>query len=153
MYKRQPKDVVKGYELGVNNYIKKPFLAEELDAHIGALLKLKQGVSAKNESETYRIGESYVFDAAHAILRYLVSGVEKTLTEREVGLLKMLCVKMGEVVKREVILSTFWEKEDDYFASRSLDVFVTRLRKLLIEDEKVQIKTLKGVGISLVCLP
>lgn len=148
-----PKDVVKGYELGVNNYIKKPFLAEELDAHIGALLKLKQGVSAKNESETYRIGESYVFDAAHAILRYLVSGVEKTLTEREAGLLKMLCVKMGEVVKREVILSTFWEKEDDYFASRSLDVFVTRLRKLLIEDEKVQIKTLKGVGISLVCLP
>ena len=136
-----PKDVVKGYELGVNNYIKKPFL------------KLKQGVSAKNESETYRIGESYVFDAAHAILRYLVSGVEKTLTEREAGLLKMLCVKMGEVVKREVILSTFWEKEDDYFASRSLDVFVTRLRKLLIEDEKVQIKTLKGVGISLVCLP
>ncbi len=94
-----------------------------------------------------------MFDAAHAILRYLVSGVEKTLTEREAGLLKMLCVKMGEVVKREVILSTFWEKEDDYFASRSLDVFVTRLRKLLIEDEKVQIKTLKGVGISLVCLP
>jgi len=92
-----------------------------------------------------------VFDAAHAILRYLVSGVEKTLTEREAGLLKMLCVKMGEVVKREVILSTFWEKEDDYFASRSLDVFVTRLRKLLIEE--VQIKTLKGVGISLVCLP
>lgn len=55
-----------------------------------------------------------MFDAAHAILRYLVSGVEKTLTEREAGLLKMLCVKMGEVVKREVILSTFWEKEDDY---------------------------------------
>ena len=49
-----------------------------------------------------------MFDAAHAILRYLVSGVEKTLTEREAGLLKMLCVKMGEVVKREVILSTFW---------------------------------------------
>ena len=81
-----------------------------MDAHIGALLKLKQGVSAKNESETYRIGESYVFDAAHAILRYLVSGVEKTLTEREAGLLKMLCVKMGEVVKREVILSTFGRK-------------------------------------------
>lgn len=148
-----PKDVVKGYELGVNNYIKKPFLAEELDAHIGALLKLKQGVSARNESEMYRIGESYVFDAAHAVLRHLVSGTEKTLTEREASLLKMLCVKIGEVVKREIILSTLWEKEDDYFASRSLDVFVTRLRKLLAEDEKVQIKTLKGVGISLVCLP
>lgn len=51
-----------------------------------------------------------MFDAAHAILRYLVSGVEKTLTEREAGLLKMLCVKMGEVVKREVILSTFGRK-------------------------------------------
>ena len=49
-----PKDVVKGYELGVNNYIKKPFLAEELDAHIGALLKMKQGMGAANESEVYQ---------------------------------------------------------------------------------------------------
>lgn len=76
-----------------------------------------------------------MFDAAHAILRYLVSGVEKTLTEREAGLLKMLCVKMGEVVKREVILSTFGRKRM-IICITQFGCFVTRLRKLLIEDEK-----------------
>lgn len=144
-----PKDVVKGYELGVNNYIKKPFLAEELDAHIGALLKMKQGRGAKNESETYKIGEDYVFDAPHAVLKH-VSGTERTLTEREAKLLQILCEKKNEVVKREAILSQLWEaEEDDYYASRSLDVFVARLRKVFAEDERVNIKTVKGVGLCL----
>ena len=93
-----PKDVVKGYELGVDNYVKKPFLPEELDAHIRALLRRKP----------------------------------------------------GEVVRREVILDKFWNTEDDYFASRSLDVFVTKLRKLLSVDEQVKIKTVKGIGLMLV---
>ncbi|WP_455674610.1 response regulator transcription factor [Phocaeicola sp.] len=143
-----PKDVVKGYELGVNNYIKKPFLADELDAHIGALLKMKQGKGARNESEVYRIGDDYFFDAPHAVLKQ-ASGASKTLTEREAKLLQMLCEKKNEVVKREAILAKLWDTKDDYFASRSLDVFVARLRKLLAEDEKVQIKTVKGVGLSL----
>lgn len=144
-----PKDVVKGYELGVNNYIKKPFLAEELDAHIGALLKMKQGNGAKNESEVYKIGKNYVFDAAHAVLRQTPSGEQKTLTEREARLLQMLCEKKNEVVRREAILSKLWDTEDDFFASRSLDVFVNRLRKLFADDEQVQIKTIKGIGLSL----
>ncbi len=74
--------MVKGYELGVNNYIKKPFLAEELDAHIGALLKMKQGMGAANESEVYQIGENYTFDAVHAVLK-CSSCVQKTVTKRE----------------------------------------------------------------------
>lgn len=143
-----PKDVVKGYELGVNNYIKKPFLAEELDAHIGALLKMKQGIGAKNESEVYKIGENYVFDAAHAVLKH-TSGVQKTLTEREAKLLQMLCERKNDVVRREAILSKLWDTDDDFFASRSLDVFVTRLRKFFADDEQVQIKTVKGVGLCL----
>lgn len=114
-----PKDVVKGYELGVNNYIKKPFLADELDAHIGALLKMKQGVSARNESGVYKIGENYAFDTAHAVLRHS-SGMQRTVTEREAKLLKMLCEKKNEIVKREAILSALWDTEADYFASRSL---------------------------------
>lgn len=143
-----PKDVVKGYELGVNNYIKKPFLAEELDAHIGALLKMKQGMRAANESEVYQIGENYVFDAVHAVLKR-PSCAPKTITEREAKLLQMLCEKKNEVVRRDAILSKLWDTEDDFFASRSLDVFVTRLRKLLADDEGVQIKTVKGVGLCL----
>lgn len=143
-----PKDVVKGYELGVNNYIKKPFLAEELDAHIGALLKMKQGIGAKNESEIYKIGGYYVFDAAHAVLKQ-PSGVERTITEREAKLLQLLCEKKNEVVRRDAILSKLWDTENDYFASRSLDVFVNRLRKLFTDDGQVQIKTIKGVGLCL----
>lgn len=143
-----PKDVVKGYELGVNNYIKKPFLAEELNAHITALLRLTNGIRSCDVSSVYAIGYLYEFDAGQAILRQK-NGEEKTLTEREAHLMRMLCEHKGEVVKREMILSQQWNTDDDYFASRSLDVFVSRLRKLLSEDDSVQIKTVKGVGLVL----
>ena len=143
-----PKDVVKGYELGVNNYIKKPFLAEELNAHITALLRLTNGIRSCDVSSVYAIGYLYEFDAGQAILRQK-NGEEKTLTERETHLMRMLCEHKGEVVKREMILSQLWNTDDDYFASRSLDVFVSRLRKLLSEDDSVQIKTVKGVGLVL----
>lgn len=143
-----PKDVVKGYELGVNNYIKKPFLAEELNAHITALLRLTNGIRSCDVSSVYAIGYLYEFDAGQAILRQK-NGEEKTLTEREAHLMRMLCEHKGEVVKREMILSQLWNTDDDYFASRSLDVFVSRLRKLLSEDDSVLIKTVKGVGLVL----
>lgn len=143
-----PKDVVKGHELGVNNYIKKPFLAEELNAHITALLRLTNGIRSCDVSSVYAIGYLYEFDAGQAILRQK-NGEEKTLTEREAHLMRMLCEHKGEVVKREMILSQLWNTDDDYFASRSLDVFVSRLRKLLSEDDSVQIKTVKGVGLVL----
>lgn len=143
-----PKDVVKGYELGINNYIKKPFLAEELDAHIGALLKMQQGRAASDESDVYAIGADYVFDARQAVLKRKACW-QKTLTEREAKLLRMLCEKKNEVVKRETILSRLWDTEEDFFASRSLDVFVSRLRKLFADDAQVQIKTVKGVGLCL----
>ena len=116
-----PKNVLKGYELGANNYIKKPFIPEELDAHIHALLKLSKGEKSKDESECYKIGKEYVLDATHAILKHS-SGENKTLTAREAGLLQMLCENRGDVVRREAILDKFWNTEDDYFASRSLDV-------------------------------
>ena len=144
-----PKDVVKGYELGVDNYVKKPFLPEELDAHVHALLKLSKGEKSKDTSQCYKIGKEYVLDATHATLKH-ASGVNKTLTVRETGLLQMLCEKRGDVIRREAILDKFWNTEDDYFASRSLDVFVTKLRKFLSEDESVTIKTVKGVGLILI---
>lgn len=121
-----PKDVVKGYELGVNNYIKKPFLAEELNAHILALLKLTKGIRSVNEEEILHLGTSFIFEAGHALLKQ-TGGKEQTLTEREAALLRILCENKNKVVKREAILERLWNTDDDYFASRSLDVFVSRL--------------------------
>lgn len=133
----------------ITSYIKKPFIPEELDAHVHALLKLSKGEKSKDTSQCYKIGKEYVLDATHATLKH-ASGVNKTLTVRETGLLQMLCEKRGDVIRREAILDKFWNTEDDYFASRSLDVFVTRLRKFLSEDESVTIKTVKGVGLILI---
>lgn len=143
-----PKDVVEGYELGVNNYIKKPFLAEELNAHITALIRLTKGIKARDTHTLYPIGKLFSFDAAHALLHHR-NEPDKTLTEREARLLQLLCENKREVVKREAILAQLWDTEEDYFASRSLDVFISRLRKLLAADETVQIKTVKGIGLML----
>ena len=71
------------------------------------------------------------------------------LTAREADLLRMLCEHKGQIVRRKVILSRLWNTEEDYFASRSLDVFVSRLRKLLVADDTVELKTVKGVGLML----
>ena len=142
-----PKDVTSGYKLGANNYVKKPFIPEELDAHIQALLKMKQGGRTRNEANRYEIGR-FLLDASHATLR---TGDEKNilLTVREAQILELLAQNKGEVVKREIILSRFWNTEDDYFASRSLDVFINKLRKILADDSSVEIKTVKGIGLML----
>ena len=142
-----PKDVVKGYELGVDNYVKKPYLPEELDAHIRALLRVKQGVT-KEEIQAFTIG-SYTLTPSQATLRH-ASGTSQLLTPKENGILELLFRKPGEVVRREVILDKFWNTEDDYFASRSLDVFVTKIRKLFQKDETLKIKTVKGIGLMIV---
>lgn len=142
-----PKDVVRGYELGVNNYVKKPFLPEELDAHIHALLRMKQGSTEKKMSHSLTVG-NYTLDPAQATLRH-TSGSTQLLTPRETGILELLFNKPGEVIRREVILDKFWNTDGDYFASRSLDVFVTKLRKLFTKDETVCIKTVKGIGLMI----
>lgn len=143
-----PKDVVKGYEIGVNNYVKKPFLPEELDAHIKALLRLTHAREPERADTFFRIGKSYVFDAERSVL-HQEGQPDRELTVRESGLLRILCEGQGHVVRREVILSRLWDTEDDYFASRSLDVFVSRLRKMLSGDPDVRLKTVKGVGLVL----
>lgn len=139
---------VSGFGLGVNNYVKKPFLAEELHAHITALLKLTRGMSAQKEVREVPIGKLFSFDTVRGVWKQK-RGEERMLTAREADLLRMLCEHKGQIVRREVILSRLWNTEEDYFASRSLDVFVSRLRKLLVADDTVELKTVKGVGLML----
>ena len=141
--------MVKGYELGVNNYVKKPFLAEELHAHVTALLKLTRGLQVqKNEVPEVSIGRLFSFDTTRGVLKQK-SGEERMLTVREADLLRMLCEHKGQVVRREVILSRLWNTEEGFFASRILEVFVSRLRKLLAAPELGELKTVEVLGLVL----
>lgn len=143
-----PRDVKQGYKLGANNYVKKPFVAEELDAHIQALLKMKESGKMRNANKGYRLGR-YLLDSEQACMKDEETGELKILTHREADLLRLLAESKNETVRREAILSRFWNTEDDYFASRSLDVFVTKLRKLFDNEPRVVLKTIRGVGLRL----
>lgn len=143
-----PKDVKKGYEMGVNNYVKKPFAPDELDAHIHAILKMKEGTKSRAEVNYCKFGQ-YTLDADHATLRDDKSNKLQTLTVREAKILQLLAENKNEVIRREAILSRCWNTEDDFFASRSLDVFLTKLRKLFEDDPTIEIKTVRGVGLIL----
>lgn len=138
------KDVQKGYALAANNYVKKPFVVEELDAHIKALIKLKNGTITRNQERRYPLGR-FMLDAEQATVKD-EEGNLKTLTPREAGILELLCQNRGNTVKREAIINKFWETEKDFYTSRSLDVFMSTLRKTIAEDDSIQIKTVRGVG-------
>jgi DNA-binding response OmpR family regulator len=143
-----PKDVTFGYEIGVDNYVKKPIIPEELDAHVRSLLRLRSGSKRRSEASCYQFG-IFTLDEQHATLRNDKTGERQVLTQREAGILALLAANKDDVVRREAILSKFWNTDDDYFASRSLDVFVTKLRKLIAADPTIELKTVKGVGLTL----
>ena len=143
------RDVINGYQSGADFYIKKPFLPEELNAHIQAVLRMKQNVSAPQEEEApeeeYAIGGYRFLPAQHQ----LCYGTERqALTPKEARILEMLCRRKGQVVQRDDILTAVWETAD-FYSSRSLDVFITKLRKYLSQDPAVSLKSLKGVGVCL----
>ena len=128
--------------------MKKPFVPEELDAHIQALMKMRGGAKTQKETNHYKLGK-YTLDAEHATLRNDDTNQSQTITQREAQILAILADNKNNVVRREAILSRFWNTEDDYFASRSLDVFVNKLRKLLADEPRIILKTVRGVGLQL----
>jgi len=139
-------DVIAGYAVGANNYIKKPFLPQELDSHIKGLLNFHNNVPVK-EKEVYKIGE-YSFHPKNCCLAYRSRKTQLTATESKI--LDLLCENMGNVVDRTEFLSRFWSVDyDTKYTSRSLDIFVGNLRRHLSEDKSVSIRTIKKVGLIL----
>ncbi|PSL27307.1 response regulator transcription factor [Dyadobacter jiangsuensis] len=140
----QTSDVVRGFELGGNDYLKKPFSLDELVARINALLRT--GAQRMNANGTLKIGR-YIFDPAKQKLS--VDDHEVTLSHREAELLRRLYQQRNEVLGRSEVLTELWG-DDSFFNGRSLDVFITKLRRYLREDPKIQIINIRGRGYKLV---
>lgn len=142
------RDVINGYQSGADFYIKKPFLPEELDAHIQAVLKVKRSVSVPKADgkDRYTIGKYSFFPSQNLLCDE--DGYQRSLTPKEAKVLEMLCRRKGHLVSREEILIAIWQTAD-FYSSRSLDVFITKLRKYLAKDPHIGLKVQKGVGIEL----
>lgn len=139
-------DKMEGFKAGGDDYILKPFSMEELVMRIEVFLRRsKNNGAAVAENGTFELG-SFKFDAKNFKLNH--SSGEKVLTPKEAEVLKLLCVHKDRVLKREEILTTVWG-DDDYFMGRSLDVFISKLRKYLKEDPNVEIVNYHGVGFKL----
>ncbi len=137
-------DVLKGYRIGADDYITKPFDTEVLIFKIKAILKRQSGAQTK-ETDTYQIG-SYLFD-------YRIRSIEhenskQKLSPKEAELLKMLCENLNELLPREAALLKIWG-DDGYFTARSMDVYLTKLRKLFNEDPTIEIRNIHGSGFML----
>ena len=137
-------DILKGYQLGADDYITKPFDSEVLLCKISAIIK-RQSTGPVREEVVFSIG-TYQFDSK---LRQITreNQVQK-LSPKEADLLKLLCQNRNELVPREMALRKIWG-DDGYFTARSMDVFVTKLRKFLSDDPAVEIRNIHGSGFML----
>ena len=139
--RKMKEDVLTGLKLGADDYITKPFDADELILRIKNILKRKQN-SVPAKIDAYQIG---IFNFEPENFALISNNSTKTLTEKEVQLLSYFIQHKNQLIKRSDVLSHLWE-EADFFSGRSLDVFVSRLRKYLSEDPSIQIESVRGVG-------
>lgn len=141
--KSQTKDVVEGFNIGGNDYLKKPFSMEELIVRINNLLNRTQ---VQKIADIIKVGR-YTFDFPRQILHF--NSTEQQLTHREAHLLFHLVQNKNKVLDRSLILNKLWGT-DDFFTARSMDVFITKLRKKLKQDDSIQIINVRGFGYKLV---
>jgi two-component system, OmpR family, response regulator len=141
-------DRIRGFQVGCDDYIAKPFSTEELSMRIKAIMKrcmrAQNGV-ANDDQKIFGIG-SYTFDYGNMMLKS--ENVEKPLTRKEASLLKLLCIYEDKLLTRETALKSVWG-DDDYFIGRSMDVFITKLRKHLKDDPRIHITNVHGAGFKL----
>jgi len=134
-------DRIKGFQTGAEDYIIKPFSMQELLLRMEVFLRRSKKIESKAQS-TYKIGESIFYPGA---LRLETPAGSFTVTQKEAELLVFLCQNPNIVLKRDEILLNVWGK-DDYFLGRSMDVFMTKMRKFLKPDPAVNLETIHGIG-------
>lgn len=139
-------DVLEGFSIGADDYITKPFSMEELLFRIEAILRRTMGKGPQNKQTEFQIGR-YSFDANKQIL--MLGDETHKLTTKESELLKLLCNNANSVLERNFALKTIWV-DDNYFNARSMDVYITKLRKYLKEDPSVEIMNIHGKGYKLI---
>jgi DNA-binding response OmpR family regulator len=144
-------DIIEGFKIGADDYITKPFNSEELLYRIKAVLKRSEAEDPEKSGKEFNIG-NYHFDFTLRELKYKDddnSEVLHKLSPKEAELLRLLCVYKNKVLPRELTLKRIWQK-NDYFTARSMDVFITKLRKYLEADENIKIDNIHGNGFRLV---
>lgn len=142
----EAEDKIKGLRLGADDYITKPFSSEELTLRIKAILKRNPLFKTDaREKAKYNIGK-YHFDFLNFELQ--IGDQRKKLTKKEAELLKLLAEHQGQVIEREILANMIWG-DDSYFVGRSMDVFITKLRKYLSDDPAISIINIHGVGFRL----
>jgi DNA-binding response OmpR family regulator len=146
--KAMMEDKSEAFNLGGDDYITKPFRIEELLLRINALLKrtANQGKDSPVETDKFEIGD-YLFDYHNQVIRR--DDVQQKVSTKEAELLRLLCIKKNSVLTREEALLSIWH-EDNYFNGRSMDVFLSKIRKYLKDDPKVEILNVHGKGYKLI---
>jgi len=146
--KNMKEDILEGFKVGGDDYLTKPFSMEELLLRIEAIMRRIKGKKSK-EVPMYHIGK-YTFDTQKQTLSDKKEAIK--LTTKESDLLANLCINMNDILDREFAVNTIWKPHPDFyqFAARSMDVYITKLRKLLKDDERVEIMNIHGKGYKLI---
>ncbi|NMB72971.1 MAG: response regulator transcription factor, partial [Bacteroidales bacterium] len=143
--KSMKEDVIEGFRIGADDYITKPFSMEELIFRIEAILRRTKSEGADKQT-VFKLG-NYTFDSSRQLL---IRGTEeRKLTTKESELLRLLCLNKNRILERNFALKSIWI-DDTYFNARSMDVYITKLRKYLKDDPDIQIMNIHGKGYKLI---